>query len=147
MKTCPKCKTEKPLLDFQKDSSRKDKLHPWCRDCVNFSWRERYKNGYRETHLKKKWMGGDKNRIREYNLRKKKKWGIKLKAQQTLRNAVRAGKVIMKPCEKCGHKKVHGHHENYKKPLEVIWLCDTHHKEIHGRIVFLPLIKRKKKTT
>jgi hypothetical protein len=31
----------------------------------------------------------------------------------------------------CGSKKVHGHHEDYNKPLEVHWLCPKHHKARH----------------
>lgn len=34
------------------------------------------------------------------------------------------------PCVKCGAK-AHGHHENYDKPLDVIWLCPQHHKDRH----------------
>ena len=34
------------------------------------------------------------------------------------------------PCIHCGAK-AHGHHENYDKPLEVIWLCPQHHKDRH----------------
>ena len=34
------------------------------------------------------------------------------------------------PCVRCGAK-AHGHHENYDKPLEVVWLCPLHHKQRH----------------
>lgn len=40
-------------------------------------------------------------------------------------------KLIIKPklCEGCGQEKVlQGHHEEYSKPLDVIWLCITCHK-------------------
>lgn len=55
----------------------------------------------------------------------------KLKARYTLRKAVRSGKIVKLPCRKCGAIKVHGHHTNYSRPLNVIWLCITHHAEIH----------------
>lgn len=35
MKTCTKCKTEKPLSSFGKNNKSKDKLHYYCKDCTN----------------------------------------------------------------------------------------------------------------
>lgn len=45
--------------------------------------------------------------------------------------AVRSGKLQKRPCIICGNKKAHGHHDDYSKPLDVIWLCSIHHKERH----------------
>jgi hypothetical protein len=28
--------------------------------------------------------------------------------------------------------KLHAHHEDYKRPLNVIWLCRSCHQRIHG---------------
>lgn len=33
MKTCVKCKQEKPLLEFHKNSRSSDGLHSYCKDC------------------------------------------------------------------------------------------------------------------
>lgn len=41
----------------------------------------------------------------------------------------RNGTIIQKPCIKCGNKKSEAHHENYSKPLQIIWLCKKHHIE------------------
>lgn len=36
------------------------------------------------------------------------------------------------PCEVCGKETdVHAHHDDYGKPLEVRWLCRTHHLAAH----------------
>jgi hypothetical protein len=32
----------------------------------------------------------------------------------------------------CG-RKGERHHDNYDRPLEVRWLCRTHHSEVHRR--------------
>ena len=45
--------------------------------------------------------------------------------------------TISKPdrCETCGEKNsVHGHHEDYNKPLEVIWLCVNCHSSYHRKL-------------
>lgn len=54
----------------------------------------------------------------------------KYAAQVALNNAVRSGKVVKQPCEVCRATKVHGHHDDYTKPLEVRWLCPLHHAEV-----------------
>lgn len=63
---------------------------------------------------------------------KKKVDPIKLSARTILNNAVRLGKII-KPnkCQNCENKKIQGHHPDYTKPLEVIWLCTKHHELEH----------------
>ena len=48
-------------------------------------------------------------------------------------NAIKAGKIVRQPCAVCGVEKVHGHHEDYTKPLEVDWLCSKHHMERHRK--------------
>lgn len=54
--------------------------------------------------------------------------------------AIMRGKLIPQPCEVCGsfrrlsdgRREVHGHHDDYNKPLEVRWLCGQHHREWHA---------------
>ena len=36
-------------------------------------------------------------------------------------------------CEVCEEHDAQGHHDDYSKPLEVRWLCRTHHMELHRR--------------
>ena len=58
-------------------------------------------------------------------------------AHVLLGNAVRDGRVI-KPenCSACGNftpsRRLHGHHEDYAKPLEVVWLCIDCHSSHHN---------------
>lgn len=46
-------------------------------------------------------------------------------------NAVRDGKLIRLPCEKCGDLKTDAHHDDHSKPLVVIWLCRACHMAHH----------------
>jgi hypothetical protein len=53
---------------------------------------------------------------------------------QLVGRAVRYGKLIRKPCEVCGAtKRIHAHHDDYDRPLDVRWLCASHHLEAHGK--------------
>lgn len=47
-----------------------------------------------------------------------------------VRNAVRDGRLIRKPCEVCGAA-AETHHPDYSKPLEVMWLCLAHYRKWH----------------
>jgi hypothetical protein len=55
----------------------------------------------------------------------------KVKAQQKLNSAIRYKKIKKEPCMFCGKKFVHGHHEDYNKPLEVDWMCPPCHYKYH----------------
>ena len=57
----------------------------------------------------------------------------KVKAHNLLNWAVVSGKVIKpKKCDKCKEeRRLSGHHLDYRKPLEVLWLCSSCHKEVH----------------
>lgn len=48
--------------------------------------------------------------------------------------AVRDGLIARKPCEVCGNKRVVAHHDDYTKPLELRWLCHSHHALEHVRM-------------
>lgn len=56
------------------------------------------------------------------------------KAGSQVQMALKRGDLTKKPCERCGAEKVEGHHEDYSKPLEVMWLCPKHHRERHKEI-------------
>ncbi len=52
-------------------------------------------------------------------------------ARILLNCAVRAGKIVRpERCSRCGElKKVDGHHKDYSRPLEVVWLCRQCHAD------------------
>lgn len=55
-------------------------------------------------------------------------------AHRAVAEAVRQQKLIKLPCVVCGSSKSMAHHDDYDKPLDVIWLCQVHHKERHKQI-------------
>ncbi len=65
---------------------------------------------------------------------KKNRW--KRNAQDRVAKALYNGKLTRpKKCERCEEvEKLHGHHPDYNKPLEVIWLCPACHGAEHKRL-------------
>lgn len=59
------------------------------------------------------------------------KFPEKVAARESVRLAVQSGRLTKEPCVKCGAPKTHGHHEDYSKPLDVVWLCKDCHAARH----------------
>jgi len=94
----------------------------YCTDCMTIKRRDYLK---RNPDVKRKlWQKAKERSERPDNK-------FKYHARQMVRNAIRCGMLTKQPCVKCGKIKVDAHHEDYTKPLDVIWLCRRHHAEIH----------------
>ncbi len=124
-KTCTRCGIEKDGSCFPLRKEMKDGLSSWCRSCgmiVTKKWAQSEKG--REKHL-----------INHRNSRKMydKRHPEKRRAHYALKNAIRTGKIIKQVCQVCSDPLVDGHHYDYTKPLEVIWLCRKHHFELHNK--------------
>lgn len=66
----------------------------------------------------------------------------KNKAHKKVFVELRAGRMTKGKCF-CGETKVEAHHEDYSKPLDVIWLCKKHHIEADNlRKQLSPVIHR-----
>ncbi len=59
------------------------------------------------------------------------------KAYALLRRLMASGSLVPPSrCSRCGKKEVHFHHEDYRQPLQVQWVCARCHSLLHhGRIV------------
>ncbi len=152
MKTCKTCNTTKPYSDFYKHSQMTDGYLNTCKECkrkqqqeIRNNNLEYYQNYDRNRPNKEERNEKNKQYLKTENgklshaksiKRSKEKYPLKYKAKTAVGNAVRDGKLI-KPttCESCGaitlSKRLEGHHCDYSKPLEVMWLCIPCHKEWH----------------
>jgi hypothetical protein len=57
------------------------------------------------------------------------------KARNAVSIRLKRGTMKRQPCEVCGAPEGHAHHEDYDRPLDVRWLCETHHRAVHGERV------------
>lgn len=138
MKNCFKCKENKPLSDFYKHKAMTDGHLNKCKDCTKRDTRRH--RALRFDYYSKY----DQKRYQEDGERRKKqnihgrKWREKhpkaYKAQTAVSNAVRDGRLLKEPCLFCGaEKNIHAHHNDYSKPLDVVWLCAKCHHRMHAK--------------
>lgn len=160
MKTCSKCRAQKPFEEFYKDKRSKDGFESCCKLCrleINKKWRTEkpesyaaFQESYHDTYLEKKKIWRDKNRDyllvsgAAYYHREKERLGARMRewraqnplnatAHKLTTRAIRSGELVPQPCEVCGTLKVEAHHDDYSKPLSVRWLCRPHHMQHHAQ--------------
>lgn len=86
----------------------------------------------RQLETSKEWKKANRERHAELARAYRHRNPEKLQAQNRLNYAVRSGVLERKPCEECGTaNRVHAHHHDYSKPLDVRWLCYVCHKKAH----------------
>lgn len=57
----------------------------------------------------------------------------KVKAHSKVHYALKMGRLTKLPCQVCATTySIIAHHDDYTKPLDVLWLCEVHHKERHS---------------
>lgn len=107
----------------------------WCKPCRSLASVESAKR-HRETKRRNNNAYSSRNsanrseKTAAYRLNNPEKKA----AHQAVQTAVRNGSMIPMPCCVCGSQRSHAHHEDYSKPLEVIWLCHSHHMERHSML-------------
>jgi hypothetical protein len=143
LKKCFKCEQTKPLTEFHTHPQMADGYLNKCKLCTRKDVADRV---IEKSKTDAAWLLAERerHRIKAAKNRKpstleqrravlqrhRKKYPLKNKARQICANAIRGGKLIRQPCEKCG-KKAQAYHDDYAKPLEVRWLCPKHHGEHH----------------
>lgn len=128
MKTCITCKRVKNESEFHKDRSRKEGLSPRCKPCACAQTKRYYRSNsgvWRRLSTETKRRGN-----RRYNA----KHPGRLRAHRIVDGELRSGRMKRGECERLSADcsgKVHAHHDDYAKPVEVRWLCARHHREWH----------------
>lgn len=136
MKVCFRCSRSLPLAEFYSHPQMGDRHLGKCKECtkrdVKENYRKRvdqYKRYERQRAQTQERRAYSADQLRKRRLASPEKY----RARLALRNAVRDGRLIRKPCEVCGEPKSQAHHVDYSLPLDVRWLCFVHHRMEHGQ--------------
>lgn len=71
---------------------------------------------------------------REYERRGKRRYPLAYAAKTAVMFALRRGDLLKQPCERCGAPEVQAHHDDYREPLAVRWLCKDCHVAVHKEL-------------
>lgn len=141
VKQCFKCERALPLSNFYKHPRMADGHLGKCKECTKADVTlNRDKNlEYYQAYDRKRWSDNEGRRAAsQANVKRfRQENPEKYKAHRLVSAELRAGRLT-KPdrCEDCGskHKQIGGHHEDYSKPLEVVWLCPACHGLRHRMV-------------
>lgn len=121
----------------------------------HLDWAKKYQVGKSKERLekdkeyRKKWYLENRERVRKQRKNQKERineWSKKYKekislqkkmAHRAINLEIRKGNIVRpKECSICKSDKykIEGHHEDYSKPLEIIWVCTYCHKAIHKEL-------------
>lgn len=137
MKTCFKCNTVMPLSEFYKHPKMADGHVNKCKECYkNDSTANRNKN-LEKVRAYDRARGKEPERIKAVT-EITRAWRVedsrRHMAHSSVARAVRNGTLVRQPCCRCEAEKTVAHHEDYDKPLEVVWLCQPCHKQRHKEL-------------
>lgn len=152
-KICKKCGKEKSINDFYAHKEMSDGHLSFCKECVRKRVIEHRQNNIerireydrnrpnaRERRIKEiQAIKKNAQRYKKYK-EQKKEWAKRNKnkrnAHNKIKRALQKG-VILKPdkCQICGKTNcnIQGHHYDYTKPLNVLWVCCECHGKLHKK--------------
>ena len=121
-KTCRSCGETRAADDFYSGRAT-------CKECVRASVR-RHRRASESVRVYDRSRGSRAPLVATQKYRAD--YPDAYRAHTAVGNAVRDGRLAKEPCLFCGDTKVHGHHRDYSRPLDVIWLCAKCHHRLHA---------------
>ena len=146
MKPCIHCKQIKPLGEFYCHPMMGDGHLNVCKPCKRLYARTYakteagYANAAKRQRTERRHLWQD-----EYERKRRAMSPEKFRARNTFWRALKNGKILKQPkCQfpRCEFTKVEGHHDDYSRPLEILWLCKFHHRQRDIEIGRYPHIKK-----
>lgn len=153
MKKCFKCGLEKDIIEFYVHKEMADGHLNKCKECTKKDSfgrtreeiekrkeRDRNRPNAKERVFKNCQRIKNNEELRIKNNEKKKEWYLKNKHKRNAHFKVSMALlkgIIIRPlkCEKCNlEKQLQAHHEDYNKPLDVVWLCIECHFNRHKEL-------------
>lgn len=153
MKKCFKCCEIKPLSDFYAHKRMIDGYLNKCKECTKKDVLTHRQNNIEKVRAYDRNRPNAKERLQknkerllqdsekyQKNCEAKKQWGKRNKHKRSahckVARALLRG-ILIRPlkCEKCSEEtKIEAHHDDYAKPLEVLWLCTECHANRHKEL-------------
>lgn len=160
-KSCKVCRAEMPLSEFHRAAKNKDGHNTTCKRCrameehANRPLRREYyrqrsarpdvkakKAAYQKSaaglavnrRATAKYATTPRGRARACKVAAsmRAKYPEKVVARNAVTHAKEKGLLVPQPCEACGAtENIHAHHEDYRRPLNVRWLCVQCHRAEH----------------
>lgn len=140
-KICFKCGKKKQLKKFYAHKEMGDGHLNKCIVCTKKDTARRYSSPEGQARIReyerKRWRDPERRkRAYGYMRAHRGRYPGKTRARYRVANAVRDGKLMKAACEVCGETRVQAHHEDYRRPLVVRWLCRKHHLAAEGKIAW-----------
>lgn len=130
MKECFKCHRALPLSEFYKHPRMGDGHLGKCKLCTKKDVRS-YRFAKHEYYLEYDRVRSKKpERIKAIKASANKD-PLKVWARKATHLAIKKGLITRGTCEVCGSAEVDAHHDDYRRPVEVRWLCRLHHMHAH----------------
>jgi hypothetical protein len=137
-KKCFKCNCPKPLSEFYKHSGMADGYLNKCKICAKNDVNKHRLNNLEKIREYDRNRGKLPHRIKS-TIFATKAWRNedkkRLIAHSKVAYAIKKGVLLPQNCIRCNEEKVVAHHEDYNKPLEIVWLCQPCHKQRHKEIL------------
>jgi len=128
MKECTTCGAEKPLTEYYRHKTGKDGHFGQCKEC-----KKARVSANRQANAEK-YRAYDRARgnrhTKEYYKQYAQANKHKLRAHQLVRRYLTSPGA----CQECSSTYwVEAHHDNYRQPLSVRWLCSACHHQLHAK--------------
>lgn len=132
---CRKCGITKPESEFGFSDKAKGKRQTMCRSCFSDYNRKRYEANKEETKRRvSEYRRNNPSQVFKTRLKTYRKNPTDGNFYKLVSAAEKAG-ILVRPdrCQVCGQKpdkRLEAHHEDYSKPLAVIWCCTACHDKL-----------------
>ena len=152
-KQCFKCMRHLPLDDFYRHSKMADGHLGKCKECTkadvnknraaNLEYYQQYDRHRFQYELERRslqldqmreWAKNNPEKLAEVKSQWQARNPEKRQCHLSLASAIAKGTLVKSAsCQSCGTSegRIQGHHPDYTKPIDVMWLCATCHSRQH----------------
>jgi hypothetical protein len=137
IKKCRGCEENKEINEYYAHNRMADGHLNYCKSCVKKRISDQWYNNVEEMRVKDRLRQKERGIDPEYRIKRREYEKTHRTEEKTRASNYVTRKLKDKrplECSLCGEiARIEGHHEDYGKPLEVIWCCPPCHRQIHLR--------------